>query len=107
MPISNDITTVNLKVFGNVQGVSYRAWLRQKALELEISGWVRNCSDRSVEVMANGRKKNIDNFVQFSNIGPPNSEVKKVQVEIIDKVGEGGSFPSNIFQIINTISSSV
>ena len=38
---SNDITTVNLKVFGNVQGVSYRAWLRRKALELEISGWVR------------------------------------------------------------------
>ena len=37
---------------GRVQGVGYRAACCRRAQELGLAGWVRNCSDGSVEVQA-------------------------------------------------------
>jgi acylphosphatase len=41
---------------GRVQGVGFRAWVRQKASELGLSGSATNCEDGRVEVVAEGRE---------------------------------------------------
>jgi acylphosphatase len=38
----------HVRVYGQVQGVFYRAWTREQADELKIMGWVRNCPDGRV-----------------------------------------------------------
>ena len=44
----------HVSVEGNVQGVGYRDFVRRWAIRLEVTGWVRNRSDGSVEALLNG-----------------------------------------------------
>lgn len=58
------------KVMGRVQGVGYRYRTVMVAKEHEITGWVRNCEDGSVELEAQGNIKNLNKF--FEEIGTSN-----------------------------------
>ena len=44
--------SVRAVISGRVQGVWYRAWTEKEATERGLSGWVRNCSDGTVEADA-------------------------------------------------------
>jgi acylphosphatase len=41
---------------GRVQGVGFRAWVRQQASALGLAGSATNCEDGRVEVIAEGRE---------------------------------------------------
>jgi acylphosphatase len=69
-----------VRVTGRVQGVFFRAWTRQQAIELGVNGWVRNCSDGSVEAHLEGDEAAIKALVQRMHAGPPAAEVEGVQV---------------------------
>ena len=72
---------VHLRITGQVQGVFFRRSAKIEAEKLGIVGWVRNESDGSVEIMAQGEKKNVDKFIKWCKKGPPFAKVKKVEVE--------------------------
>ena len=57
-------------VSGRVQGVGFRAWAQKKADEFNLSGWVRNLSDGSVEIMVSGQETDELNFWQACQKGP-------------------------------------
>jgi acylphosphatase len=71
---------VSLKIFGRVQGVFFRQRTKEKALELGISGWVRNCEDGSVEVVAEGEENSLQQFIEWCYRGSEKSKVTKVDV---------------------------
>lgn len=48
---SNNLAKKRLVISGKVQGVGYRAWLKKICIVNDISGWVRNLQDGSVEVV--------------------------------------------------------
>ena len=50
---------VNVIIHGRVQGVFYRASAREKAIELGLTGWVKNRLDKTVEVVAEGDKSSL------------------------------------------------
>jgi len=68
------------KIFGRVQGVGYRAWAKRNAEKLNLTGWVRNCKDSSVEVEICGEKKKRDQFLKECHKGPILSSVKKIDL---------------------------
>ena len=72
--------TKHLKILGKVQGVFYRASAKKKAEELEISGWIKNASDGSVEAMITGSDQQISNYIQWCKSGPDKANVEDVQV---------------------------
>jgi acylphosphatase len=45
-----------------VQGVWYRAGTREKALQLGLCGWTKNCPDGTVEIHAEGEKKSLSSL---------------------------------------------
>ena len=74
---------VRLFVTGKVQGVFYRANTQQKAIELNITGWVRNLSDGSVEVLACGEAQQVANLVSWLHKGPPAASVTQVATKTL------------------------
>jgi len=83
---------VRLLIHGRVQGVFFRAIAQQKAQELELTGWVRNNSDGSVEVLAEGEGGRIDNMIEWCRIGPAQAVVKHVSVDWEPLSGEFKEF---------------
>ena len=69
---------VHLIVEGRVQGVWFRESTRITATELDVKGWVRNRSDGSVEIIAEGQEENIMKFIEWCHDGPPHAVVIKV-----------------------------
>jgi acylphosphatase len=67
-------------ISGKVQGVGFRYHCQRKALELGISGFVRNESDRSVYVEAEGDNDAMDQFIAWCHQGPEWAHVSSVQV---------------------------
>jgi acylphosphatase len=69
---------VHLIVKGRVQGVWFRESTRITAEELMIKGWVKNRSDGTVEITAEGMEHNIKKFVEWCHEGPPQAIVNSV-----------------------------
>lgn len=83
---------VHLFISGFVQGVGYRAFVKNKAKKLELSGWVRNLKDERVEILAQGAENTLKEFVEICEKGPFLSEVKDVSIEWQDPEEEFVSF---------------
>jgi acylphosphatase len=74
-------------VTGYVQGVSYRASAAAEARRLGLVGWVKNRSDGSVEVEAEGDEASLTALVAWCEHGPPRARVTRVKVETIATAG--------------------
>ncbi len=69
---------LQMQIRGRVQGVGYRAAMVDKALELGITGWVRNRRDGGVEALACGSTEALDAIVRWAHVGPPLARVESV-----------------------------
>jgi acylphosphatase len=74
------IRTVGLIITGRVQGVGYRAWVEREANARDLSGWVRNRRDGSVEALFSGETTAVDAMVEAARSGPRMAEVADVKV---------------------------
>lgn len=63
--MSDGLKTLHLVVKGAVQGVGYRASSKYQADKLNIKGCVKNLSDNTVEIYAQGTPKDLEEFVAF------------------------------------------
>lgn len=70
----------NIKIYGLVQGVFFRATAKEAADKLSITGFARNEKDNTVYIEAEGEKNKLDKFIKWCNIGPSMAEVEKVLV---------------------------
>ncbi len=74
-------TARRIFVSGKVQGVGYRDWAVRTARGLDLTGWVRNRSEGSVEIHAVGEDSAIDTLVDACRIGPPLARVDHIDVQ--------------------------
>lgn len=75
---SGEIVRLCVKVEGRVQGVGFRYFVLEKALQLALSGWVRNISNGNVEVLAEGGRAELEKLLSSLRMGPPSSFVSNV-----------------------------
>lgn len=68
-------------VSGKVQGVRYRTYVQDVASELGLVGFVKNQTDGSVLVVAQGLPDQLKDFVEYLNEGSLLAEVSGVAVE--------------------------
>jgi len=72
--------TKHLIVRGRVQGVGFREYLRREAQRAEVTGWVRNRLDGTVEAVLHGWSDDVDTILGWVRRGPPAARVTDVQV---------------------------
>jgi len=82
--------SVRLIITGRVQGVGYRIWAERTAQSLGIHGWVRNCSDGSVELQATGDDEAVAKLIEACRQGPRAAVVTDVGVEETEDEGGAG-----------------
>lgn len=83
-------TASRLVIEGRVQGVGYRWWVVEAARRLGLDGWVRNRTDRSVEVLAIGEAEDIGRLVAACSDGPADASVGSVKIEATEDDGSVG-----------------
>lgn len=90
--MSESLARVSLWVTGKVQGVFYRASALEKAQSLNLSGFVKNLSDGSVEMVAEGPRYALEQFVEWAKQGPPSAEVENVSARWSNCINEFRTF---------------
>lgn len=79
-------------VTGRVQGVFFRDFVRTHAQRLNLSGWVRNNPDGSVEVTAEGEDTALHHLALLLEKGPSGALVEEVVTEYSAPTGEFTEF---------------
>ncbi len=64
---------------GRVQGVWFRAFTSEAAVAANLTGWVRNLPDGSVEALFEGDENTIKMVIEKCRQGPPSARVENVE----------------------------
>ena len=79
---------VSLRIYGRVQMVMFRDFVQRKARKLGLKGWVRNHTNGTVEVVAEGEENNLKKIIKLCYNGPILAKVQKVEIEWEKKSGQ-------------------
>jgi len=87
-----DLASVQIIVHGYVQGVFFRAFATERAIQLGLTGYVRNLPRGAVEVNAEGERKQLDQLIDYLKVGPPSAKVEKVVTKWAEYTGSYSGF---------------
>jgi len=76
------------RVFGFVQGVGFRYFVKRNALKLGLNGYAKNLPDGSVEVVAEGSEESLLKLLEYLRQGNPYSRVERVDYSFKDARNE-------------------
>ena len=83
---------VHCIVRGRVQGVFFRAASQREARRLGLTGQVRNLSDGSVEIIAEGEDDRLKELIQWAQRGPSAARVDRVETRWRSYTGDFSDF---------------
>lgn len=88
-----DLAAFSATVHGHVQGVFFRDFVRRAARSLGVTGYVRNLpTGETVEVCAEGERKQLESLIAHLKVGPPGARVEGVEVSWSNYSGSFSSF---------------
>lgn len=87
-------------VEGHVQGVGFRYFVVTHALQLDLTGWVRNTYDGDVEVTAEGLQSQLELLRDRLRDGPRSAFVTAVKTEWLPATNTFDGF--NVVRTNNT-----
>ena len=82
--------SVILNIYGRVQGVGFRYFVKQKAELLQVSGFVRNMANGNVYVEAEAEEIPLQQFIEYCRQGPSHAWVEKTEIQYCPVQGYEG-----------------
>ena len=70
----------HLIISGKVQGVGFRFWMQNLAINNNIGGWVKNRSLGDVEALIIGQEKEVQKLIKQCKIGPSSATIQNIQI---------------------------
>jgi acylphosphatase len=70
-----------IRVYGEVQGVGFRAWVARKASKLGLAGYVENRPEGYLLIVVEGDRGRVEQLLEECRRGPPLARVERVDVE--------------------------
>jgi acylphosphatase len=74
-------------VHGDVQGVGFRYFVQRRAHQLGLRGWVRNNDDGTVELVAEGTRRQLEELKRTLQEGPRLARVDRVETKWSEGTG--------------------
>lgn len=74
---------LHVVVHGRVQGVGFRYYAQVEALKWDLTGWVKNKDDGTVELEVQGTDERLQMFLDKIEQGSPFARVTNVEKEYI------------------------
>ena len=87
-----DSASLQVTVYGRVQGVFFRDFVARWARELGLAGYVCNHYDCTVEVRAEGERQQLEKLVGYLREGPPTARVVKLVTSWSEYTGDYSGF---------------
>ena len=75
-----------VNVVGRVQGVGFRMFVRQTALAMKVTGWVKNESDGSVSMEIQAEPQVLDALIERLKKGNGFSKILKLESKSLEVV---------------------
>ena len=75
------IVQKHLIISGRVQGVGFRAYVLDRARNLEVNGWVKNRLDGKLELIVQGKENNIKEMLSMLEEGPAWARVDNIDIK--------------------------
>jgi acylphosphatase len=76
-----ETSRAHVVIYGRVQGVSFRYHTLEEAGRRQLTGWVRNRPDGSVEAVFEGERAHIEQILEWCQTGPPAAHVTQVDLQ--------------------------
>ena len=77
---------------GLVQGVNFRYYTMGKAIQHNVTGWVKNLLNGDLEGCFEGEERDVNALVEWCRIGPPRALVDEVVLKPENHAGEFAEF---------------
>lgn len=71
---------VRIYIFGVVQGVFFRNYIKDSAKKNNVQGYVRNKEDGSVEAWVEGNTNEVNKMIEDCKQGPKHSVIKRLDI---------------------------
>jgi len=72
--------SISITISGKVQGVFFRQSAKEKAMELGLTGLVKNLPDGKVQIITTGTQEKLDVFIAWCKTGPPRAIVTGLEL---------------------------
>lgn len=89
---ADENSRLHINIEGRVQGVGFRFFVQDVADALQLTGWVRNRWNGSVEVVAEGPRAALEKLLDAVRRGPRGSYVTGINPEWQAATGEFSRF---------------
>lgn len=81
----------HVKIYGTVQGIFFRKFIKLNADKFNIKGYAKNVNDH-VEAIFEGTEESIQKLLQTCKLGPPGSKIQDIKIEKEKYTGEFRDF---------------
>ncbi len=72
-----------VRVYGDVQGVSFRATCQGEAEARGVTGWARNELDGTVSARFEGEPEAVEAMIEWCRRGPPTARVTTIDLQVV------------------------
>jgi acylphosphatase len=73
--------SIRLYIDGTVQGIFFRAFIKENAERYDVKGFVRNLENGKIEVFLEGNVNEVNKMLELCKKGPKHSQIRNVIVK--------------------------
>jgi len=75
---------IRVVVYGKVQGIGYRNFVKLYAKMLNLKGYVRNLPEDKVEALFVGKNEDIEKMIEIMKTSHPLAKITKIKKEELE-----------------------
>ncbi|MBM3328017.1 MAG: acylphosphatase [Calditrichaeota bacterium] len=86
------LKTIRMVASGRVQGVGFRAFVKDAADDFGLTGYVQNLFNGEVRVVATGEEAFINRFIDIIRRGNGHSRIEALEIDYLDRTESSTNF---------------